>query len=160
RLILATSASLTALPSKAGAQDATELPGLVVEAKKKQLNATSTRLDTASTSAASGVAAGASTTANADGLEAPTSGITRASHTVSTRAQSDRSPQATLADILGREAGVQTSSLYGGVNGVGTTVDLRGFGVTGPSNTLVLINGRRLNDWDLPGFDLSTLAKD
>ena len=55
---------------------------------------------------------------------------------------------------------MQTSSLYGGVNGVGTTIDLRGFGITGPSNTLVLINGRRLNDWDLPGFDLSTIARD
>jgi iron complex outermembrane receptor protein len=160
RLILATSASLTALQSQARAQDATELPGLVVEARKKQLNATSTRLDTASTSAGSGVAAGASTTANWDGLEAASSGITGASTTVITRAQIERSPQATLADIIGREAGVQTSSLYGGVNGAGTTVDLRGFGVTGPSNTLVLINGRRLNDWDLPGFDLSTIAKE
>ena len=43
---------------------------------------------------------------------------------------------------------------------VGTTVDLRGFGVTGASNTLILINGRRQNDWDLPGFDLSTIAKE
>ena len=39
-------------------------------------------------------------------------------------------------------------------------VDLRGFGAAAPSNTLVLVNGRRLNDWDLQGFDLSVIAKD
>ena len=55
---------------------------------------------------------------------------------------------------------MQTSTLYGNVNGVGTSIDLRGFGATGPNNTLILINGRRQNDWDLPGFDLSTIAKD
>lgn len=87
-------------------------------------------------------------------------GITGASTSIISREDIQRAPQATLADILSREAGVQTSSFYGGVNGTGTTVDLRGFGVTGPSNTLVLINGRRLNDWDLPGFDLSTIAKE
>jgi iron complex outermembrane receptor protein len=87
-------------------------------------------------------------------------GITGASTTIISREDIARAPQLTIADILSREAGVQTSSFYGGVNGAGTTVDLRGFGVTGPSNTLVLINGRRLNDWDLPGFDLSTIAKE
>lgn len=87
-------------------------------------------------------------------------GITGASTSIITREDIQRAPQATLADILSREAGVQTSSFYGGVNGAGTTVDLRGFGVTGPSNTLILINGRRLNDWDLPGFDLSTIGKE
>lgn len=87
-------------------------------------------------------------------------GITGASTSVITREDLQRAPQQSLADVISREAGVQTSSFYGGVNGVGTTVDLRGFGVTGPSNTLVLINGRRLNDWDLPGFDLSTIARE
>ena len=87
-------------------------------------------------------------------------GITGASTSVISREDIERSPQATLADIISRAAGVQTSSFYGGVNGVGTTIDLRGFGVTGASNTLILINGRRQNDWDLPGFDLSTIAKE
>lgn len=87
-------------------------------------------------------------------------GITGASTTIISRQDIERSPQLTVADILTREAGIQTSSLYGSVNGAGTTVDLRGFGVTGPSNTLILIDGRRLNDWDLPGFDLSTVARE
>ncbi len=86
-------------------------------------------------------------------------GITGASSTVITKEEIERSPQQTLPDLLAREAGIQISTLYGGPNGSGTTVDVRGFGVTGPSNTLILINGRRLNDWDLPGFDLAAIAK-
>jgi iron complex outermembrane receptor protein len=86
--------------------------------------------------------------------------ITGTSSSVITREDIERAPEITIADILTREAGIQTSSLYGGVNGVGTSIDLRGFGVTGQSNTLILIDGRRLNDWDLPGFDLSTIARE
>lgn len=86
-------------------------------------------------------------------------GIVGASTTVITRQDIERAPENTVADILSRETGIQTSSFYGGVNGTGTTVDMRGFGITGASNTLILINGRRLNDWDLQGFDLTTIAK-
>ncbi len=86
-------------------------------------------------------------------------GIAGASTSIITKEDIERAPQLTLPEILSREAGVQTSSFYGGVNGAGTTVDLRGFGVTGPSNTLILIDGRRLNDWDLPGADLSAIGK-
>jgi iron complex outermembrane recepter protein len=86
-------------------------------------------------------------------------GIVGASTTVITAQDIERAPEQTLPDILAREAGIQTSSFFGGFNAAGTTVDMRGFGVTGPSNTLILINGRRLNDWDLPGFDLSTIAR-
>lgn len=85
-------------------------------------------------------------------------GIVGSSTTVITAQEIERAPQSTLADMLSREAGIQTSSLFGGVNGAGTTVDMRGFGIAGPSNTLVLINGRRLNDWDLTGTDLSSIA--
>ena len=41
----------------------------------------------------------------------------------------------------------------------GTTVDMRGFGAFASSNTLVLLNGRRLNDLDLQGVDLSTIPR-
>ena len=86
-------------------------------------------------------------------------GITGASTTVITAEEIERAPQSTVADILSREAGVQVSSLYNGVKGAGTSVDLRGFGATGPSNTLVLVNGRRLNDWDVTGADLSAIPR-
>ena len=88
-------------------------------------------------------------------------GITGSSTSIITReANRARTPGIGCGHHWAVRPGVQTTSLYGGVNGAGTTVDLRGFGATGPSNTLVLVDGRRLNDWDLPGFDLSTIAKE
>jgi iron complex outermembrane receptor protein len=161
-VVLIALVSLTGLISQARAQQSTELPEVVVETRKKQVNVTNTRLGpgTGGTPAESGAAPDGPATGNVAGSASGSGGITGASTTIITREDIERSPQATLADIIGREAGVQTSSFYGGVNGAGTTVDLRGFGVTGPSNTLVLINGRRLNDWDLPGFDLSTIARE
>ena len=86
-------------------------------------------------------------------------GITGASTTIITKEDIERAPQATLVEILSREAGVQSSNLFSGAGGASGSVDMRGFGVTGPSNTLVLVNGRRQNDSDLPGFDFSTVAK-
>jgi len=160
-LVVIASVSLPALASYAQAQQTTDLPEVVVEGKKKQVRSTTTRLESGGTSTPSGVASDVPATGNVDAsLSAAGGGITGASTTVITRDQIERAPQSSLADIIGREAGVQTQSLYGGVNGVGTSVDLRGFGATAPSNTLILINGRRLNDWDLQGFDLSTIAKD
>lgn len=86
-------------------------------------------------------------------------GITGASTSIITADEIARSPSLTIQDILAREAGVQTRSLYGSVNGVGSTVDLRGFGATAQSNTLILINGRRLHDIDMAAVDLSSLPQ-
>ena len=36
---------------------------------------------------------------------------------------------------------------------------MRGFGATAPSNTLVLVDGRRFNDFDIPGFDFSLIPR-
>ena len=66
----------------------------------------------------------------------------------------------TIQDILAREPGVQVTSLFGGVNGAQTTVDMRGFGATASNNTLILINGRRINDLDLAGVDLSSIPRE
>ena len=86
-------------------------------------------------------------------------GIAGTSTTVITAEEIARAPEQTLQGILSREAGIQTESLYGGVNGTGTLVDLRGFGVTAPSNVLVLVDGRRYNDSDLTGFDFSLIPR-
>jgi iron complex outermembrane receptor protein len=86
--------------------------------------------------------------------------ITGASTTVITSEQIARSPSATVQDILASEPGIQVRSLFGGVNGSQSTVDMRGFGATASSNTLVLINGRRINDIDLAGVDLSTIPRE
>jgi iron complex outermembrane receptor protein len=86
--------------------------------------------------------------------------IAGASTTVITRADLQRSPGQTVQDALAREPGIQVRSLFGGVNGAQSTVDMRGFGATGALNTLVLINGRRLNDVDLESIDLSVIPVD
>ena len=65
-----------------------------------------------------------------------------------------------MQEIIAQTPGCSAHELYGGVNGAGTTVDLRGFGAFASSNTLVLMNGRRLNDIDLQGVDLSTIPRD
>ncbi len=171
--LFAASAACYLVAGAASAQDATqevtELPPVVVEGstdlpkgqRKKAVNSTDTRLTDVDGAPPEGAKGPGKPTADYVSSPVPGGGgVTGASTSVIPREQIERSPQATLVDIISREAGVQTSSFYGGVNGVGTTIDLRGFGVTGPSNTLILINGRRLNDWDLPGFDLSTIAKE
>ncbi|HEY0234859.1 MAG TPA: TonB-dependent receptor [Afipia sp.] len=83
--------------------------------------------------------------------------IVGASTSVITAEDIKRSPGQTVQDVLGTIPGVQLQSLYGGIGGAGTTVDLRGFGAFASSNTLFLLNGRRLNDADLQGVDLSTI---
>ncbi|WP_028351928.1 TonB-dependent receptor [Bradyrhizobium murdochi] len=85
------------------------------------------------------------------------SGIVGASATVITADEISHSPAQTLSEIIAQVPGVQLTSLYGGVNGAKTSVDLRGFGAFATANSLVLINGRRLNDIDMAGVDLSTI---
>ncbi len=64
-----------------------------------------------------------------------------------------------LAELLRGQAGVHISDLFG--DGSQATVDLRGFGPTAISNTLILIDGRRLNNsTDSSTPDLSTIDLD
>ena len=84
-------------------------------------------------------------------------GIVGSSTTIITAQDIERSPVQTLPEILSREPGIQVRSLFGSVNSALTTVDMRGFGATGTSNTLVLINGRRLNDVDMASVDFSAI---
>jgi iron complex outermembrane receptor protein len=86
-------------------------------------------------------------------------GIVGASTSVITAEDIARSPGESLQDVLGREAGIQTWSTFGGVNDAGTTVDMRGFGAAAGSNTLVLINGRRLNDIDMANVNLAAIPR-
>ena len=86
-------------------------------------------------------------------------GIIGAATSVITAEDLARSPGTTIQDLLSQEAGIQTISTASAKNGAGTTVDLRGFGATAVSNTLILLNGRRLTDIDLSGIDLSTIPR-
>jgi iron complex outermembrane receptor protein len=63
----------------------------------------------------------------------------------------------TIPDLL-RQAGVQVTDITG--NGRSFRVDLRGFGATAGSNTLVLVDGRRINQPDLGGSDWSQVPLD
>jgi iron complex outermembrane recepter protein len=87
-------------------------------------------------------------------------GITGASTSIITAQDIARSPSLTIQDILSREPGVQVTSLFGGVNGARSVVDMRGFGAAAGSNTLILINGRRLNDLDIASVDLAAIPRD
>jgi len=80
-------------------------------------------------------------------------GIVGASTSVITSEDIAHSPAQSIQEIIAQTPGVQLTSLFGGVNGVGTTVDLRGFGAFATANSLVLINGRRLNDIDMAGVE-------
>ncbi len=65
-------------------------------------------------------------------------GIVGASTAVITADDIAHSPAQTLPEIIAQVPGVQLTSLFGGVNGVKTSVDLRGFGAFATANTLVL----------------------
>jgi iron complex outermembrane receptor protein len=76
--------------------------------------------------------------------------------TIITEEDIERSTARSLPELLGREAGVLTRSLYGN-NGSRASVDIRGFGAAATQNTLILLDGRRLNDVDLSAVDYSAI---
>ncbi len=79
-----------------------------------------------------------------------------ASVTVISAEQIATSPAQTVADLLDTEAGVHVRSLFGN-RATRATVDLRGFGVTGGQNTVILLDGRRLNDVDLATVNFAAI---
>lgn len=84
-------------------------------------------------------------------------GIVGTSTSVITSEDIARSPTQSLPDILAQQTGVQVQHLFSSPNGSRDTVDLRGFGAFAQSNVLVLVNGRRYQDFDLQGFDFSLI---
>jgi len=87
-------------------------------------------------------------------------GIVGVSSTIISEEDIKRSPANTIQDLLSREAGVQVRSLFGSTAGAKDVIDMRGFGAAATSNTLILLNGRRLNDLDLSGVDFTAISKD
>jgi iron complex outermembrane receptor protein len=71
--------------------------------------------------------------------------------TVLTREQIEQSNAKTTIELIRNEMGVMVKDWTG--SGKTVTVDIRGFGETGPLNTLVLVDGRRVNEIDLSGVD-------
>ncbi|MCF7873318.1 MAG: TonB-dependent receptor [Candidatus Omnitrophica bacterium] len=64
----------------------------------------------------------------------------------------------TIPDVLRTQAGLVVRDYYG--TGTRVAVDLRGFGETAGSNTLVLVDGRRVNEIDLSGVDWNQIPLD
>ena len=67
------------------------------------------------------------------------------------------SPATNLPDMIKAAAGIDVRPLYGNM-GIDATVDLRGFGDSAPSNTLILLDGQRLNPIDSGFVSWSTIA--
>ncbi len=78
--------------------------------------------------------------------------------TVVTGDEIARSPAQSIPELLRNVPGVLVNDIAG--NGRTYTVDLRGFGETASLNTLVLVDGRRINQADLSGVDWTLIPKD
>ncbi len=78
--------------------------------------------------------------------------------TVITEQEITDSSAETVPQLLRTTAGVVVNDITG--NGRNITVDLRGFGETASLNTLLLIDGRRINQADLSGVDWTLIPKD
>ncbi|MCU7959521.1 MAG: TonB-dependent receptor [gamma proteobacterium symbiont of Bathyaustriella thionipta] len=67
-----------------------------------------------------------------------------ASISIITRQQILDSGARSLSDVLTGQAGIQVTDLF--ADGSSSVVDMRGFGPTAAQNTLILVDGRRLNN--------------
>jgi iron complex outermembrane receptor protein len=74
--------------------------------------------------------------------------------TVITAAEISRDTARTLPELLGHLGGLHVRNNSGDPN---QQIDLRGFGITGDQNTLVLLDGIRLNENDLSTTKLSAI---
>jgi iron complex outermembrane receptor protein len=61
-----------------------------------------------------------------------------------------------VVDVLRNQGGVQISGLFG--DGSRATVSVRGFGGNAQANTLIMVDGRRLNNADLGNPDLNSIS--
>jgi len=67
-----------------------------------------------------------------------------------------RSTARTLPELLGSRAGLFSRDLFGN-NAASASLDMRGFGANAGENTLILVDGRRLNDVDRSGIQWSSV---
>lgn len=79
-----------------------------------------------------------------------------ASVSVITRDDIRRMPAVTLADVLKSQTGLEMRTLYGPL-GIDATLDMRGFGDAAGTNTLILLDGQRLNAVSGDGINWSMI---
>ena len=70
------------------------------------------------------------------------------------------SKNSSIPEIISSHSGIQLRKLFSNVNSTGSTLDLRGFGESAKNNSVILLNGRRLNDIDMAGVNFSMVPKD
>lgn len=91
------------------------------------------------------------------GTRSPQSTVTLpASITIITRQEIEASGAHHLVDVLRGRGEVQVSDRFG--DGSRAEADMRGFGESANANTLVLVDGRRLNNSDLGPPDLNNIS--
>ena len=78
---------------------------------------------------------------------------------VITRDDIRNTPTRDLPNMLKGSAGVDVRALYGSL-GIDSTVDIRGFGETAGSNTLILLDGQRMNPIDMGSVSWSAIPLD
>jgi iron complex outermembrane receptor protein len=78
--------------------------------------------------------------------------------TIITKEQIEESHVENVVDLMRDKVGVVVRDFYG--TGKKASVDIRGFGETAPLNTLVLVDGRRVNEIDLSGVDWTQIPLD
>lgn len=82
--------------------------------------------------------------------------VTPASITVISRQEIEEHGHRNVTELLRGRGGIQIRDLYG--DGSSATIDMRGFGATAVSNTLVLVDGRRLNNAsDIGALELANI---
>jgi len=73
-----------------------------------------------------------------------------------TRADIERSPARSIPDLLKTVVGIDVRPLYGSM-GIDATIDIRGTGEAAGSNTLILVDGQRLNPVNMSGSQWDTI---
>lgn len=76
---------------------------------------------------------------------------------VVTREDIEKSPATTLPELLSQLPGIHVRDLSGSPN---MGIDMRGFGITGDQNTLVLLDGQRLSEIELVPVKWSAIPLD
>ena len=79
-----------------------------------------------------------------------------ASITIISREHIEQSGARHIAELLRGQGGIQISDPFG--DGSRTSVGMRGFGETANANTLILVDGRRLNNIDIGVPDLNSIS--
>ena len=92
-------------------------------------------------------------TPNFDEYSRLSNGLAGSFITIINEEEISQSKHKSVAEVISSYSGMQTRSTLDGVEGSYTTIDMRGFGEAAKSNSLILINGRILNDLDMSAVD-------